>query len=180
MESEIFSLITRYSDNHCLVTGYSDNRYTTRLTQPILPQGTPYGGAAQPSNEIQSTKHYVRIYHQKMQNKANFRNTQINVNLYYTKVYKNKSAFRRKKNKPNQSQFKPNQTQFPKRPKMNLKLCKIMTYEYTYNRHLAKTNPNKPNSNSMDRKRIKSPISPKLTKCPIYRRFTLYVDKENR
>ena len=32
----------------------------------------------------------------------------MNVNIYYTTVYNNKTAFRRMKNKPNQTQFKPN------------------------------------------------------------------------
>jgi len=32
----------------------------------------------------------------------------MNVSIYYTKVYKNETAFRWGKNKPNQTQFKPN------------------------------------------------------------------------
>jgi len=43
-----------------------------------------------------------------------------------------------------------------------------------------KTNPIQTQSKPMDRKRINSPILPKLTKCPIYRRFTIDVDNENR
>ncbi len=43
-----------------------------------------------------------------MQNKPNFRKSQMNVNIYYIKVYKNETAFRRGKNKPNSSPIKPN------------------------------------------------------------------------
>jgi len=53
------------------------------------------------SGEIQSTKHYVRIYQRNMQNKPNFKDAKMNVTIYYTKVYKNETAFRRVKNKPN-------------------------------------------------------------------------------
>jgi len=36
-----------------------------------------------------------------MQNKPNFQDAQMNVNIYYTKAYNNETAFRRRKNKPN-------------------------------------------------------------------------------
>ena len=36
-----------------------------------------------------------------MQNKPNFQKSQMNVSIYYTNVYKNETAFRRVKNKPN-------------------------------------------------------------------------------
>jgi len=75
--------------------------YETRLTQPKLPQGTPYGGVAQPSNEIQSTKHYVRIYQRIMQNKPNFRKSQMNVNSLLTIDYKKYIPLAGQKNKPN-------------------------------------------------------------------------------
>jgi len=39
-----------------------------------------------------------------MQNKPNFQDTQMNVSFYYTKVYKNETALRRKKTNP----IKPN------------------------------------------------------------------------
>jgi len=40
-----------------------------------------------------------------MQNKANFRNAQMNENLFATKDYENETDFRLRKYKPNQSQF---------------------------------------------------------------------------
>ena len=40
-----------------------------------------------------------------MQNKANFRKAQMNVNFYSQKDYENKPAFGVQKNKPKQSQF---------------------------------------------------------------------------
>ena len=61
-----------------------------------------------------------------MQNKPNFRKSQMNVNIYYTKVYKNETALRRAKK---QTQFKPNQTQF----KNSQNECKL-----TYNKGLQK------------------------------------------
>jgi len=47
-----------------------------------------------------------------MQNKPNFRKSQMNVNIYYINDYKNFMPLRAKK----QTQFKPNQTQFKKSP----------------------------------------------------------------
>ncbi len=47
-----------------------------------------------------------------MQNKPNFQKSQMNVNLYNTKVYKNETAFRRGKNKPNQSQSPKSQNEY--------------------------------------------------------------------
>jgi len=103
---ERIALISGYPDNHCLVTRYPDNRYETRLTQPKLPQGTPYGGAAQPSNEIQSTKYYVRIYQRIMQNKPNLLDAKMNANLYISTDYENKSNRTLGENKPNSNPIK--------------------------------------------------------------------------
>jgi hypothetical protein len=94
-----------------------------------------------------------------LQNKPNFPYAKMNLNIYYTKLYKDETAFRQGKNKPNQSQFKAcsacplpnrllpsfcagsefewaNQTQFKpktnpisKRPKMNVNLYFIEDYE---------------------------------------------------
>jgi len=41
-----------------------------------------------------------------MQNKPNFQNAQMNINLYITKDYENKRLCRRGENKPKQTQFK--------------------------------------------------------------------------
>jgi len=43
-----------------------------------------------------------------MQNKPNFQDVQMNVNIYYTKVYKNETALGRGQNKPNSNPNKPN------------------------------------------------------------------------
>ena len=51
-----------------------------------------------------------------MQNKPNLLDAQMNVNIYYTKVYNNETAFRRGKNKPNSNPIKPNL----KKAKMNI------------------------------------------------------------
>jgi hypothetical protein len=43
-----------------------------------------------------------------MQNKPNLLGAQMNVSIYYLKAYKNETAFRRVKNKPNSNPNKPN------------------------------------------------------------------------
>jgi len=100
MASESISLITRYPDNHCLVTRYPDNRHETRLTQPKR--------AAQPSNEIQSTKYYVRNYQRIMQNKPNFQKSQMNLTFYLQMTYENNSNWTLSEIKPNSNPIKPN------------------------------------------------------------------------
>jgi len=73
-----------------------------------------------------------------MQNKPNFQDVQMNVNIYYTKVYKNETAFRRGKNKPNSNPIKPN---FHK-AKMNVNLT--LTKDYRKNDDFV-VRINKPN-----------------------------------
>jgi hypothetical protein len=58
-----------------------------------------------------------------MQNKANFKNTQIYTIAYYIRGYVNLIAFLRRKNKAKQSQFKPNF-----RPKLGSFCYKIVTF----------------------------------------------------
>ena len=60
---------------------------------------------------INSTNSYVRIYKQIMQNKANFRNDKMNINLDMTSKYKILSAGSGQKTKPIQTQFKANLSQ---------------------------------------------------------------------
>jgi len=43
-----------------------------------------------------------------MQNKPNFKDAQMNVNIYYTKIYKNETVSGSGKNKPNSNPIKPN------------------------------------------------------------------------
>ena len=68
-------------------------KYETRLTQPKR--------AAQPSNEIQSTKDYVRNYQRIMQNKPNFQDVQMNIYPYNTTAYEKFIPLAGYKNKPN-------------------------------------------------------------------------------
>ena len=82
--------------------------------------------------EIRTTNSYVRNYKQNMQNKPNFRKSQMNVSYYITREYekmdtwpcgKNKANSKpiqtqyKPNSKPKQSQFEPKQSQFhyPKR-----------------------------------------------------------------
>ena len=51
--------------------------------------------------KIQSTKEYVRNYKLFMQNKPNFRKSQMNVNIYATKDYGNISDWTLGQSKPN-------------------------------------------------------------------------------
>jgi len=128
-KSERIALITRYSDNHCLVTRYPDSRYEKRLTQPTLPQGTPYGGAAHPLNEISlytcresSTNHPFLCKTNPILSAVG--GLQMNVSNIITMNYKNFIPLARQKNKPNSNPIKPNL----KRAKMNVNLYVIEDY----------------------------------------------------
>ncbi len=61
---------------------------------------------------INSTKDYVRKNNKNMQNKANFRKSQMNVNKVLTKDYEQMDTWWSGKTKPIQSQLKPIQSQF--------------------------------------------------------------------
>jgi len=104
--------------------------YETRFTQPKLPKGTPYGGAAQPSNEIRPTKNYVRIYHRIMQNKPNFRKYEMNLIYLYTEDCKNFIPLGGKKTNPIKPNSKPIQTQLPKRSNPISKMPKLPNIPY--------------------------------------------------
>lgn len=78
-----------------------------------LPRNTRY--ASRNRNKLRKcpTKYNLRIItyefiSKNIQNKPNFQKSQMNVIIYYTKLYNEKNAFMRIQNKPNQSQFKPN------------------------------------------------------------------------
>jgi len=75
-----------------------------------------------------------------MQNKPNSLNVQIYINVYDTKIYKNKTAFRREKNKPNSNPNKPNF----RKAKMNA--SSIITKDYRKKDDFS-VRINKPNSN---------------------------------
>jgi len=75
-----------------------------------------------------------------MQNKPNFQKAKMNVNIYYTKVYKNETAFRRGKNKPNSNPIKANL----RKAKMNVN--SLITKDYRKKDDFA-FQKNKPNSN---------------------------------
>ena len=54
-----------------------------------------------------STKDYVRIYKQIMQNKPNLRNDKMSANLFTIKDYENYADFRHEKTNPIQTQTNP-------------------------------------------------------------------------
>jgi hypothetical protein len=58
------------------------------------------------TNEIRSTKDYVRKNNLFMQNKANFRKVKFNVNKVLTKAYDRMDTWSIRKTKPIQTQFK--------------------------------------------------------------------------
>jgi hypothetical protein len=72
-----------------------------------------------------------------MQNKPNFKKSQMNVNPYNTKDYENKSDW-------TLGESKPNSNPISKKPKMNVSLYSQKDYENISRRGLKK---NKPNSN---------------------------------
>jgi len=73
-----------------------------------------------------------------MQNKPNFRKAKMNVNIYYTKVYHNETAFRRGKNKPNSNPIKPNL----QKAKMNINLTLTKDYRKKDDFVVRKNKPN--------------------------------------
>jgi hypothetical protein len=73
-----------------------------------------------------------------MQNKPNFRKSQMNVNIYNTTDYENETAFRRGKNKPNSNPIKPNFQ------KAQMNANSLITKDYRKNNDFA-VRKNKPN-----------------------------------
>jgi len=65
----------------------------------------------------------------------------MNLNIYYTKVYKNETAFRRGKNKPNSNPI-------PERPKMNVNQLETIDYENISNWTLGQNKPNQTQSST--------------------------------
>ena len=80
-----------------------------------------------------------------MQNKPNFRKSQMNVNLYNTTDYENKWPWRVRKNKPNSNPIKPNLH----RARMNI--TSLITKDYRKKDDFA-VRKNKPNSNPISAK----------------------------
>ncbi|MBA7627726.1 hypothetical protein ES703_35193 [subsurface metagenome] len=79
-----------------------------------------------------------------MQNKANFQKSQVNVNLYNTRDYENKSNWTLGENKPNSNPIKANF----RKAKMNVN--SLITKDYRKNDVFA-VQKNKPNSNPIPR-----------------------------
>jgi len=78
-----------------------------------------------------------------MQNKPNFRKSQMNLNIFSTKAYENKSNRTLGENKPNSNPIKPKTNPIPKIAKMNLNIYYKKDYSNnTANRRIQ----NKPNS----------------------------------
>ena len=73
-----------------------------------------------------------------MQNKPNFQDTQMNVNIYDTKDYKNFIPLAGQKNKPNSNPIKPNL----KKAKINVNLYVIEDYENETAFGLEQNKPN--------------------------------------
>jgi len=143
----------------------------------------------QPSNEIQSTKHYVRNYQRIMQNKPNSPNVQIYINIYETKDYQNFTPLAGYKNKPNSNPIKPNL----RKVQMNVNLT--LTKDYRKKDDFA-VRINKPNfqngqneckityNKGLQRKRLFSspknkPNSNPIKACPQRIEFTLSVIEGN-
>jgi hypothetical protein len=83
--------------------------------------------------EIQSTKNYVRIYQQIMQNKPNVKDVKIYVSPFTKIVYVKIDTWLNRKNKPNQTQFKPKTNPISKMPKISVNIY----YKREYNNEIA-------------------------------------------
>jgi hypothetical protein len=94
-----------------------------------------------------------------MQNKANFRKAQMNVNSFITKDYRKNDAFAVQKNKPNSN---PNKTNL-KRAKMDVNIYYTEVYENILCiRQSRKANPNKANFKRDDGFSAHRPITPAI------------------
>jgi len=92
--------------------------------------------------DIRSTKYYVRNYQRNMQNKPNFRKSQMNLSIYNTTDYKNFIPLAGYKNKPNSNPNKPNL----KKTKMNVNSLTIKVYRKKDNFIVRINKPNFQNS----------------------------------
>ena len=97
------------------------------------------------TNEIRSTKDYVRKNKLFMQNKANFQKVKFDVNRVLTKNYDRLDTW---SIRTKQSQTNPNKAKFEK-AKMNVTAALTMEYENMSNWAICEnkpnSNPNKPN-----------------------------------
>jgi len=94
----------------------------------------------------------------------------MNVTIYYTKAYKNETAFRRGKNKPNSNPIKPNL----KRAKMNVNLYLIEDYRKKDD-FLVRIN--KPNSNPIS---VKPKMSANVYVIEDYENETTFRPQKNK
>ncbi len=92
--------------------------------------------------------------------KPNLRKAKMNVNSLITKDYRKNEAFAVRKNKPNSNPISL-------KAKMNANASIQKDYE---NETAFRPQKNKPKQSQWIGNELKSPISPKLTKCPIYQR----------
>ncbi len=101
-----------------------------------------------------------------IQNKANFRKSRMNVNLYNTTNYENKSDWTLGENEPKTNPIKPNL----KRAQMNVN--SLITKDYRKNDAFA-VQKNKPNSNPISSKakmNVSSVLTRKYENVPLRRR----------
>jgi len=80
-----------------------------------------------------------------MQNKPNFRKSQMNLNFYITRIYENKCNWTIGENKPNSNPIKPNCR------KGKIDATCVFTKDYRKNDDFA-VRKNKPNSNPISKK----------------------------
>ena len=101
MESEKLALITRYFDNHCPVTRYPDaqfnqfNQFTTHNHRESIIENPVSSIQNRESSYLRAYKahlHLSRTLYKSatfMQNKPNFRKSQMNVNICTREDYEN-------------------------------------------------------------------------------------------
>ena len=90
----------------------TDTQYTIRYT----------------TYDIQSTKNYVRIYQQIMQNKPNVKDAKIDISHFITIKYVKLDTWLSWKNKPNQTQFKANSNPISETPEINVNVDYTIDY----------------------------------------------------
>ncbi len=96
---------------------------------------------------IHNTNYYVRNYKKNMQNKPNFRKSQMNVNSYNTTNYEKFIPLAGQKIKPNSNPIKPNLQ------KAQMNVTSLITKDYRKKDDFA-VRINKPNSNPISKQLV--------------------------
>ena len=130
-------------------------RYTTCYTQYAI-RYTLHAIQAAIRYPLYAIRYFI------MQNKPNFRKSQMNVSSYITTEYEAMDTWSSGENKPNQSQNKPNTNPIPLWPKWTQAQLYKRIMKMNAPSASVKTNPIKPNTNPIQTQSPYGKNDPKL------------------